>query len=219
MKKLSGALVLMSALAFTFAACGSSGDSKRTTSGDASASAVEGSGSTMGSMVGGDEIVTIVMTDNKFTPNKLTVKAGQTVHFLFKNEGKLKHEAIFGDEQTQLEHEQMMVQMSIKEAQGSAVASITSHDDGENPDHTHLDQMGSMMDGHMGSDVGSMMTDHMGSDMGSDMAHAHDHAVSLDPGKSVTQSYTFDQAGTTYVGCHQPNHYADGMRIEITVKP
>ncbi|MDO8390409.1 MAG: plastocyanin/azurin family copper-binding protein [Actinomycetota bacterium] len=42
-------------------------------------------------------------------------------------------------------------------------------------------------------------------------------AVVVDPGKSGSLTYTFDTPGTYEVGCHQPGHYAAGMKIVVTV--
>lgn len=52
-------------------------------------------------------------------------------------------------------------------------------------------------------------------DMGS---HGHgEPAVTVQPGGTDSLTYTFDQAGTYEVGCHQPGHYAAGMKMTITV--
>lgn len=50
----------------------------------------------------------------------------------------------------------------------------------------------------------------------------HDHgddanAIVIDPGETETLTYTFDDAGTIEIGCHQPGHYGAGMKIEIDV--
>ena len=43
-------------------------------------------------------------------------------------------------------------------------------------------------------------------------------AIVLQPGESGELSYTFDLPGTYQIGCHQPGHYAAGMKIEVTVE-
>ena len=48
-----------------------------------------------------DQTVDITMVDVGFKPSAVTVKAGQTVRFVFKNNGDLEHNAAFGDEATQ----------------------------------------------------------------------------------------------------------------------
>lgn len=42
-------------------------------------------------------------------------------------------------------------------------------------------------------------------------------ALTLGPGKKGELTYTFDRAGTVEVGCHQPGHYAAGMKLAVTV--
>lgn len=54
--------------------------------------------------------------------------------------------------------------------------------------------------------------------MGDMGAHGHgEPAITVQPGGTDSLTYTFDQAGTYEVGCHQPGHYAAGMKITITV--
>ena len=43
-------------------------------------------------------------------------------------------------------------------------------------------------------------------------------AIEVKPGKTGTMTYTFDEAGTTQIGCHEPGHYAAGMKIDVTVE-
>lgn len=49
----------------------------------------------------------------------------------------------------------------------------------------------------------------------------HDHgtpgAVTVAPGATESLTYTFDEAGVLEIGCHQPGHYAAGMKIDVTV--
>jgi uncharacterized cupredoxin-like copper-binding protein len=42
-------------------------------------------------------------------------------------------------------------------------------------------------------------------------------AVTVDPGDSEELTYTFDDAGTTEIGCHEPGHYDAGMKIAVAV--
>jgi uncharacterized cupredoxin-like copper-binding protein len=43
------------------------------------------------------------------------------------------------------------------------------------------------------------------------------YAVDIPPGETVTLVYTFDEAGTTLIGCHVEGHYPGGMRGTIVV--
>jgi uncharacterized cupredoxin-like copper-binding protein len=60
--------------------------------------------------------------------------------------------------------------------------------------------------------------DHAGemADMGG-MDHGDDDVVTIEPGESGELTYTFEEAGTTQIGCHQPGHYEAGMLIEVNV--
>ena len=60
----------------------------------------------------------------------------------------------------------------------------------------------------MGSDS---MSDHGGGAPSSEM-------LTVDPGKTGTLSYTFADAGTFIIGCHQPGHYEAGMKVMVTVQ-
>ncbi len=43
-------------------------------------------------------------------------------------------------------------------------------------------------------------------------------AIVVQPGDSGELSYAFSEPGTYRVGCHQPGHYAAGMKIDVTVE-
>lgn len=52
----------------------------------------------------------------------------------------------------------------------------------------------------------------------SDPGHGHGpNGVTVEPGQTATLSHTFEQPGTTIIGCHELNHYVLGMRIRVTV--
>jgi uncharacterized cupredoxin-like copper-binding protein len=49
--------------------------------------------------------------------------------------------------------------------------------------------------------------------------HAADHAaVTVEPGKTGRLTHVFTADDRLLIGCHQPGHYAAGMRIPINVK-
>ena len=57
-------------------------------------------------------------------------------------------------------------------------------------------------------------------EMGDEKGHHADEedAVTVDPGKTGSLTYTFDGDGDSIeIGCHQPGHYAAGMRLKISV--
>ena len=54
--------------------------------------------------------------------------------------------------------------------------------------------------------------DHGGGHEGDDA-----EVIEVEPGDDGQLSYTFDEPGEYVVGCHQPGHYEDGMKLQVTV--
>ena len=52
--------------------------------------------------------VEVEMRDIAYAPTTVSVKAGETVQFVFRNTGKIPHDAFLGDEAAQAEHEMAM---------------------------------------------------------------------------------------------------------------
>ncbi len=50
------------------------------------------------------------------------------------------------------------------------------------------------------------------------MAHDQPNVVIIPAGQTMELTWTFPAAGTVLIGCHQPGHYAGGMRAQITVE-
>ena len=101
------------------------------------------------------------MTDDAYGPNALAVATGQTVRFVFRNDGTVVHEALIGDAALQTQHD---------------------------------------ASGNMGG-----------------MSHDGLPVIDVAPGATGELVYTFTRPGTILIGCHQPGHYALGMRAVITV--
>ena len=56
--------------------------------------------------------INVTMSDAmRFTPDSVQVKAGETVRFFVKNEGKIAHEFVLGTDAELKEHAEMMKQM------------------------------------------------------------------------------------------------------------
>ena len=55
-----------------------------------------------------DRVVNVAMRDIAYDPGTVEVKAGETVRFVFNNEGQIRHDAFIGDEAAQVEHEKEM---------------------------------------------------------------------------------------------------------------
>jgi uncharacterized cupredoxin-like copper-binding protein len=52
-----------------------------------------------------------------------------------------------------------------------------------------------------------------------EMGHggSDDNAVTVEPGDNAELVYTFSEGGPVEVGCHQPGHYASGMKLDVNV--
>jgi uncharacterized cupredoxin-like copper-binding protein len=76
--------------------------------------------------------IEVVMNDTmRFTPDKLTVKAGDTVRFVVKNAGQLKHEFNIGSTASQKEHAELMLKHSDMQHAEPNVASVLPGKTGE----------------------------------------------------------------------------------------
>ena len=51
-----------------------------------------------------------------------------------------------------------------------------------------------------------------------EMAHDDDNAVMLSVGETKELTWHFNEAGTVLIGCHQPGHYAAGMKAAVNVE-
>ena len=62
------------------------------------------------------------------------------------------------------------------------------------------------------ADMGGMALDDMN-------MHGEDEppAMVVEPGKSGDLVVTFDEAGQTVIGCHEPGHWDAGMRVDVTI--
>jgi uncharacterized cupredoxin-like copper-binding protein len=55
-----------------------------------------------------DRTIEIEMQDNKYVPDSVSVEAGETIRFVFTNDGDATHDAFIGDEAAQMDHEDEM---------------------------------------------------------------------------------------------------------------
>jgi uncharacterized cupredoxin-like copper-binding protein len=70
-------------------------------------SACAGGSDSSGDTVGA-RTVHVDMRDNAYSPDHLAIRRGETVRFVFRNTGKVPHDAVLGDEQAQTDHEMEM---------------------------------------------------------------------------------------------------------------
>jgi uncharacterized cupredoxin-like copper-binding protein len=61
------------------------------------------------------------------------------------------------------------------------------------------------------------MRDEEGDEHGGGHEDGDEDAITVDPGDSGELTYTFDDAGTIEIGCHQEGHYESGMKVEVEV--
>lgn len=80
---------IVAALVVLAAACGGDGDGTRASS---NARTVE-----------------IAMSDIAFAPDEVEIAAGETVRFVFENDGAVAHDAFIGDKAAQADHAEEMV--------------------------------------------------------------------------------------------------------------
>jgi uncharacterized cupredoxin-like copper-binding protein len=87
------AIALVAASAAILTACGTDGDDAAGAPGD------------------DQRTIEVAMTDMAFTPNDIDVAPGETVTFVFRNDGTVRHEAVFGDLAEQEAHHAEMAEM------------------------------------------------------------------------------------------------------------
>ncbi len=148
----------------------------------------EDGGASSAVLANGDR-VEVGMADLGFHPSTFTVQRGATVTFAFENTDSIDHEALIGDEAAQDAHEAEM-----------------AHSGGDMTDSTD-DTTATTAAGMSGME--GMNHKAGASDPG--------ESVLVAPGETAEISYTFDEAGTLLLGCHQPGHYDGGMKATITV--
>jgi uncharacterized cupredoxin-like copper-binding protein len=56
----------------------------------------------------GARTVDVDMRDTAYSPDRLTIRRGETIRFVFRNRGKVAHDAVLGNEKAQAEHEMEM---------------------------------------------------------------------------------------------------------------
>jgi uncharacterized cupredoxin-like copper-binding protein len=144
-------------------------------------------------------VVEVTMRDTRYEPDRIQVEVGDTVTFRFKNAGAIAHEAFIGDEAAQEAHE---MEMSASTMSASTMSASTM---------TASTMTASTMTGS------TMPTEHdtaMAPESGADDPAS---PLRLEPGETGTLDYTFQEPGTILIGCHEPGHWAGGMRAEINV--
>lgn len=160
-----------------------------------------------GATLGTVRQVNIEMNDQmRFVPDRVQVQQGETIRFVVRNTGKVRHEWVIGTERELLEHAAQM-----RQSQGSGRGAA-----GEQHTHGH----GSQAHSHQ-LPAKPSSTPHDSPRTQGAQGHSHDAtaAISLGAGEQGTLTWTFNQAQPLLIACFEPGHYEAGMRGSIEVIP
>ena len=135
--------------------------------------------------------IEIVMRDNSYEPNEVSIKEGETVRFIVKNVGEFVHEFNIGTKEMHLAHQPEMMQMM---EQGVLEVDRINWDAAKG------------MHGSKGM--------HHGAGHGMGM-HDEPNRVLLEPGKSGEIIWTFPDHADLEFACNVPGHYDAGMHGPI----
>ena len=94
---------------------------------------------------GATQTVFVTMKDIAYDPSTVTVKPGETVKFVFRNEGMIRHDAFIGDEAAQAEHEKKMREAGSDGMDGHHGADGISVDSGKTGSLTHTFKAGDVL--------------------------------------------------------------------------
>lgn len=127
--------------------------------------------------------ITVVMKDNSYDAPTISVRAGETVRFIVKNEGELLHEFNIGSPETHAGHQKEMMAMM---------------------------EMGMLTP--TGIDQEKMKMDHAGmSPEMKNMKHDDPNSVLVEPGKTAQIIWKFARPMKLEFACNVPGHYQSGM--------
>jgi uncharacterized cupredoxin-like copper-binding protein len=140
------------------------------------------------------ETIEVVMNDNYFEPESITVPAGATVRFVVKNEGGLLHEFNIG---TAAMHAEMQPEMAMMMEHGMLTETGMMHDMAD-MDHSQMNGMN--MDEMMASLEG------------------HPNRVLVEPGETKEFTWTFSQDTELEFACNLPGRYDSGMMGDLKVE-
>jgi uncharacterized cupredoxin-like copper-binding protein len=131
--------------------------------------------------------IEIVMGDNYFEPEALTVHAGETIRFVVRNEGEFLHEFNVGTAAMHSKHQEEMMAMM---EQGMLTAT------GIERGTTKMGHTTAGMSGH---------------------AHDDPNSVLVEPEKTQELVWKFAAATNLEFACNLPGHYEAGMVGEIKI--
>ena len=139
--------------------------------------------------------VDIVMRDNSYQPQRIHVRAGETVRFRVRNAGELLHEFNIGTAAMHQQHQRGMQAMF-----DSGMMSATSKDAMASMDHSNMRGMNHGAGGHGGMNHAA-----------TPMRHDDPNAVLVNPGQTEEMVFRFTRTADLEFACNIPGHYESGM--------
>ncbi len=157
--------------------------------------------------------VTVIMTDNRFEPAVISVKKGQTVRFIIKNQGEFVHEFNIGTALMHIAHRQEMMTMvasGVLEPDRINYGKMNMGGHGHDKAERHTGKM-------MGMRGGTITGVHGTKVVAKPMAHDDPNSVLMEPRKSAEIVWTFGANTKLEFACNVPGHYESGMVGKIMV--
>ncbi len=142
--------------------------------------------------------ITVNLADNYYEPDAISVKQGETVRFVLKNNGELLHEFSIGTLAAHTEHRKEMAEMM-------EMGMLTPT--GISPEKMNMD--------HSKMDMDKMDMGETGKAKGMPMRHDDPNTVLLAPGESKEMVWKFTKAMEIEFACNMPGHYESGMMGRI----
>jgi uncharacterized cupredoxin-like copper-binding protein len=134
--------------------------------------------------------IEVIARDNEFEPAEISVKSGETIRFVIRNQGEFLHEFNIGKPEMHKQHQARMLEMMDH---GMMMATGINHD--------------MMMKGASG---GHMMAG---------MTHDDPNSVLVEPGETKEMIWTFAGAEGIEFACNVPGHYESGMMGPLKIEP
>ncbi|MDJ0391634.1 cupredoxin family protein [Roseomonas sp. E05] len=132
--------------------------------------------------------IDIVMRDNRYQPQRIQVRTGETIRFRVRNDGEFLHEFNIGTAAMHQQHQREMQAMFE-----SGMMSAASKDAIVGMDHSKMP----------GMNHGAVR-------------HDDPNAVLVDPGKTEEMIFKFTKAANLEFACNIPGHYESGMVGNVT---
>ncbi len=138
--------------------------------------------------------IEITMNEMSYSPDRLTVRVGETVTFRIHNAGTVRHEAVFGDQAAQDAAMAMMQQMdaSSPALTTTPAASIPAQSPGRSVGHPSAVA-------HPGMGLPNVL--------------------SLDAGDTGEITFQFALPSTFLIQCHEKGHLEMGMAATLEILP